>query len=156
MLKSFLKECQSVNSRINSASSFSTFIKTESNFEEKIQNLLNQLGACQDADTKFCKNIQPSVNMPLVGIKYSLDSKQLPDVLLLEFYTNSSNEQFLQILEEKESINPRLMRNVNYVSADNSIVLPIKAGDAEELELINDIKKSANEFYKNIARDRSI
>lgn len=133
---------------------FSTTTDTPQTFESKIKALLNKLGASKDDETSINQSI--SNTKPLAGVKYSLDANQLPNILLLEFYTDEKTDKFVQILENQESINPRLMRNVNYVSADNSIVLPLNAEEDEEKVLLNDIKESAAEFYKSMNKDKSV
>jgi hypothetical protein len=133
---------------------FSNKAETPITFESKIKALLSELGATKDGEAKVNYSVSPS--RPLAGVKYSLEGNQLPNLLLLEFYTDEKTDKFVQILENQESISPRLMRNVNYVSADNSIVLPLKAEEDEEKVLLNDIKTSASEFYKSIKKDSEI
>jgi hypothetical protein len=151
MLNSFLKQQNNITSRFYS---FSSKTGIPCTFERKIKALLNELGALADDEV----NIEYITYLakPLAGIKYSLAGNQLPNLLLLEFYTDEKTDKFLQLLESKEAINQRLMRNLNYVSADNSIVLPLKADENEEKAILNDIKLSAIEFYKSINKDKSV
>jgi hypothetical protein len=152
MLRSFLQNQKHITGRLGGFSSKPDMSIT---FENKIKALLSELGALKDDEVniKYTK----SLAKPLAGIKYSLAGDQLPDILLLEFYTDAEakTDQFLQVLESKETISQRLMRNLNYVSADNSIVLPIKADEDEEKAILQDIKLSAIEFCKGINKDKS-
>lgn len=161
MLSSFLKQSKNAKSMLNQSNfgafsqfHFSNKAEIPITFESKIKVLLSELGATKDDETTV--NYSSSPSKPLAGVKYSLEGNQLPNLLLLEFYSNEKTDKFVQILENQESISPRLMRNVNYVSADSSIVLPLKAEEDEEKFLLNDIKTSASEFYKSIKKDSEI
>ena len=161
MLSSFLKQSKNAKSMLNQSNfgafsqfHFSNKAEIPITFESKIKVLLSELGATKDDETTV--NYSTSPSKPLAGVKYSLEGNQLPNLLLLEFYSNEKTDKFVQILENQESISPRLMRNVNYVSADGSIVLPLKAEEDEEKVLLNDIKTSASEFYKSIKKDSEI
>ena len=133
---------------------FGTGSEENPTIEDKIKSLLKNLGAIKYSETNI--NYTQSYKRPLTGIKYTLESGQIPNLLLLEFYTTGKDNNFVQILENQKSVNPRLMRNINYVSSDNSIVIPENLSSDEEKELFNDIKNSATEFYKIFIKDGQI
>lgn len=165
MLSSFLKKSKQISGLLNlngftydlthqQRFNFATNQEENLTIEDKIKSVLKNLGAIKDSDTNI--NYTQSDTKPLAGIKYSLESGPIPNLLLLEFYTSGKFNSFVQILEGQKSINPRLMRNINYVSSDNSIVISENLTSDEEKELFNDIKNSATEFYKDLIKDNQL